>query len=103
MPSRPSINKKALKLIEKGINERFDVYFEATGHKMMSQILDIEDTYDINVLFKEFVKQYVYLWNLRSEDEVDELHEKFVERLKYVVNTHYPKEAELLKDNEKSL
>lgn len=92
MPSRPSINKKAFNFYEKEINRIFDHYFEITGEKVMSQILGINETDNVNILFREFVSQYAHLYKWCKEGEVDELHEKFAERADYVWNKYYAKD-----------
>lgn len=102
VPSRISINKKVRNLVEEAMNKRFDNYLEITDTRIMSQILDVDITDNINILFKEFVNQYVQYFALHRDDEVDALHEKFKERAVFVWNNYYAKEGETVVTNKLS-
>ncbi len=89
VPSRAYTTEVINRIREKGLNKRFKDYLEIGGIKIMSQILDINITDDVNVLFREFINKYAHLWSIHGENEEDELHKKFFERVEYVGKKYY--------------
>lgn len=70
MPSRPYIEKTTAKLMGERMNELYHYLSKAIPDKrIMSEILEIDETEDDKKLFKAFVEQYGELWFTTDERE----------------------------------
>lgn len=91
IPSIAYTRETATKLASERLSEMFnDLMNGIRNKKIMSEILEIEETEDNNILYKAFVEQYGDLWFTTKEREkelLDRLKERGITVLnKYLVN-----------------
>lgn len=92
VPSMPYTRKNVTKLASERISKLFyELMNIIQDKKLMSEILEIEETKDNNVLFKAFAEQYGELW-LAMNSRAEELMNKLKERSLFVVNKYIDKE-----------
>lgn len=56
MPNRGYTHKTTAKLINDSINDFFNFCYDGLGYEYMSEVLEIDKTDNINLLYKEFVR-----------------------------------------------
>ena len=92
VPSRPYTQKTVSKLATERISEMFCSYMSAVrDKKLVSEMLGVEETEDIQILFQAFIEQYGDFWFTTNEKE-KELRKQLIERSLFVVNKYLDKE-----------
>lgn len=88
----PSTRENISYLASKRLSEIYsDLMNIIKDKKLMSEILEIAETDNNNVLFQEFTKQYGDLW-LTTKDRAEELRKQFKDRSLYVIEKRLEKE-----------
>ena len=94
VPSKPYTQETITKLATKRISEIFCDYMNVIkDKKLISEILRIEETDDIQIIFKAFVEQYGDLSFTTNEKE-KELRNQLFERSKFVIGKYIDQEKE---------
>lgn len=92
MPSRPFIQEKVSDFASERISEiYYDLMNIVRDKKIMSEILEIEETKDDDKLFRAFAEQYGDLW-LPTDGQKEKLFGRLKERIIAVVEKHSKKE-----------
>ncbi|TKI54930.1 hypothetical protein E8L90_05415 [Brevibacillus antibioticus] len=92
IPSLPSTRENISYLASKRLSEIYsDLMNIISDKKLMSEILEIEETDNNNVLFQQFAKLYGDLW-LTTKDRAEELRKQFKDRSLYVIEKRLEKE-----------
>ena len=96
IPNLPSMQKRISDIRSKEISKIYDDFMNALGYRyyLMSEILEIEETNNVQILFKSFAKQYGDLW-IVTGDNRKELMNRLEERIILVLNNNCEEESEV--------
>ncbi|MDQ0169199.1 hypothetical protein [Paenibacillus tundrae] len=92
MPSRPYTTSLINDFYAKRMNKLYHRFFSIIkDKKIISEILEVEETQDINLLFKAFIEQYGDLW-MTTEEREKELINKLKNRCLEVLQKYIDEE-----------
>lgn len=93
VPSIPAIREKATNIAAESLSKIFHDFVQIIGDKkMLSEILEIENTEDSRVISEAFMKQYGDLCFTKDKEREKELLDKLKERSLTVLNEHIAEE-----------
>lgn len=91
VPSLPYTQENIANLASKRISEMYSNFIDTIrDNKIMSEILDIDETEDDRKLIEAYVKQYGTLW-LATNDREKELRNRLIEKSTAVLNKYIKK------------